>query len=91
MAQEESRKSIPWYDLPFYRAMSEQVLTFGVPRGVILANVMLAIIFIFDFHFFYIIPICIALHILCTYVCKSDQQFFSCLRNYISKRNYYST
>ncbi len=91
MAAEDDKKTLPWYDLPFYRSLTEKILMFGAPRGVILANALVAVLFLMDFHFWQIIPICIVVHCGCIYVCKSDDQFFDALRSYISKKNYYST
>ena len=51
MATEDDKKTLPWYDLPFYRSLTEKVLMFGAPRGVILANALVAVLFLMDFHF----------------------------------------
>lgn len=87
MAAEEKT---PWYTLPFYRSLSEQILIAGVPKGVLAANGVIMLLFIVDFGFFYIIPFSLLLHFLAIYLCKNDDQFFDCLRVYINKKNYYS-
>ena len=91
MADDEKTKAIPWQTLPFYRSLAEQVLLFGVPKPVIVLNAVLGYIFIFNFHFFYIIPICLILHVGAIALAKNDTQFFDCLKMYTSKKNYYST
>lgn len=91
MADDEKTKAIPWQTLPFYRSLAEQVLMFGVPRQVIVLNAVLGYIFCFNFHFFYIIPICLIIHAGAIALAKNDTQFFDCLKMYTSKKNYYST
>ena len=86
-----SQKTVSWYELPLFRGLTEQVLVFGVPRKVIAFNVLTAILFIMDFHFFWIIPICIAMHFGAIYICQGGDPFFDCLASYMRKKNYYST
>lgn len=83
--------SEPWQILPFYRSLSEQVLLLGVPKPVIVLNCLIAYLFIFDLHFFYIIPVNIAIHFGAVYLAKNDDQFFDCIKSYISKKKFYNT
>lgn len=80
-----------WFELPFYRSLSEQVLLFGASKSFIFFNGLVALLFIMYLHFWYILPICLILHFLCIYVSKNDDQFFDCLKFYIRKKNYYCT
>ena len=81
----------PWYVLPFYRSLSEQILLLGAPKEILMANGILMLLFIVDLGFYMIIPINILLHFGCIYVSKNDEQFFDCLREYRKKKNYYCT
>jgi len=81
----------PWYELPFYRSLSEQILLLGAPKSILIINGLLMLIFIVDFNFFLIIPINLLIHFGCIYLSKNDDQFFDCLRVYIRKKNYYCT
>ncbi|MGL5257600.1 MAG: VirB3 family type IV secretion system protein [Proteocatella sp.] len=87
----DENESYPWYGLPFYRSLSEQILMFGAPKGILILNGLLGFLFIVDFNFFWIIPVNILLHFGCIYLAKNDDQFFDCLREYIHKKNYYCT
>lgn len=87
----ESKEPVVWANLPFYRSLSEQILLFGAPKSVLILNGVVMILFIVDFDFWYIVPISLAVHFLCIYLSKNDDQFFDCLREYINKKNYYST
>lgn len=91
MAEEKENQPVPWQYLPFYRSLSEQILLFGVPKPVIVLNAVLAYIFLFNFHFIYIIPVCILVHAGSIYLAKDDDQFFDCLKKYIHTKNYYCT
>ncbi len=88
---DQSNNSLPWYQLPFYTSLSEQILLMGAPKSVLILNALICILFIVDFGFFYIIPITILMHFGCIYLSKNDQQFFDALREYIHKKNYYCT
>ena len=79
----EENASIPWFELPFYRSMTEQILFLGAPRSAIMVNALVA--------FLFIIPISLLFHFGCIYVARSDDQFFDCLKVYQTKKNYYCT
>ncbi len=87
----EKKERVPWQELPFYMALSEQILLLGAPKPVLVINAVVMFIFIIDFHFFYIIPFNLLIHFGCIYLARNDQQFFDCLRAYIPKKSYYST
>ena len=87
----EENASIPWFELPFYRSLTEQILFLGAPRSAIMVNALVAFLFIINVHFFYIIPISLLFHFGCIYVARSDDQFFDCLKVYQTKKNYYCT
>ncbi len=84
-------ESVDWQVLPFYRSLSEQVLMLGVPKVVLILNGLVAFIFFVNFHFWYILIVNAIVHFGAIYLAKNDDQFFECLQNYQSKKNYYST
>ena len=73
-------KGTQWYEFPFYRSLTEQILFLGAPRAAIMLNAMVAFLFIINFHFWYILPVNLLFHFGCIYVAKNDDQFFDCLR-----------
>lgn len=91
MASEQKQADASWFEIPLFRGLTDQILTLGVPRKVLALNALFGFIFIMDFHFVWIIPVCIAIHFGSVYICKSDDQFFDCLQGYLGKKNYYST
>ena len=90
MTQEEN-KTLAWFELPFYRSLTEQILFLGAPRSAIMVNALIAFLFIINFHFWYILPVSLIFHFGCIYVARNDDQFFDCLKIYQSKKNYYCT
>ena len=84
-------ESVDWQVLPFYRSLSEQVLMLGVPKVVLVLNGLVAFLFVVNFHFWYILIVNAIVHFGAIYLAKNDDQFFECLQNYQSKKNYYST
>lgn len=87
----EENESFPWFELPFYRSLSEQILLLGAPKPILILNGLILVLFIVDFHFWPIIPINLLIHFGSIYLAKNDDQFFDCLREYIHKKNYYCT
>ena len=80
-----------WFELPFYRSLTEQILLLGAPKPALLINGLVGFLFIINFRFWYIIPLTILIHFGCIYVAKNDAQFVDCLQAYNSKKNYYCT
>ena len=79
------------YDVDFFRGLTEPSLLAGVPKPVLVWNAMFAVFLILNFGFFYILIFTFLLHFLAIYVCKSDVQFFDCIKSYMNKKRYYST
>ena len=79
------------FSLPLYRSLTEQILLAGAPPMMIVFNFMIMSIFLFSFHFIWILPLNIAIHIGVCYVTKSDPQAFECLVAYLHQKNYYNT
>ena len=88
---EEDKKTVAWFELPFYRSLTEQILLLGAPKSILSINGAILFLFVVDFNFWWIVPVNIFIHFLCIYLAKNDQQFFDCLREYIHKKNYYCT
>lgn len=92
MATNNEESSIAtWYELAFSRGLTEPSLLLGVPKSALTFNGLVAAFFLFNFHFWQILPITLLAHFGMVYVCKGDMQFFDCLKSYINKKNYYST
>jgi len=89
--KQEDNEVIPFYELPLYHAMIDKILLFGAPIVPIVLNISLAVLFIFYFHFFWILIVTAVIHYACTRLSKNDAQFFDCLFVYQRKKKYYST
>ncbi len=77
------------FKLPLFAALTELVLLMEAPPPMIVFNVCLAGIFVLSFHFFWVIPLNLAIHAANIYVTKQDAAAFDCLRCYMQqKRNY---
>lgn len=79
------------HQLPMFRSLTEEILLFGAPKSLIVLNTAVAAIFILSFHFFFILILNLALHILAVSLSKKDGQIFDCLLMYIRQKNYYGT
>ena len=76
---ESNAEEISWYNLPFYRALTETVMFLGVPRNVIVVNGIVSFMFVMYFHFVYILALSVVVHFVCIKLCSDDAQFFDCL------------
>lgn len=79
-----------WYELSFARGLTEPALMAGAPKTPLALNLCFAIIMLIDFGFWPILFVTATVHLLTIYICKSDKQFFDCLKSYLAKKNYYS-
>ena len=41
--------AVSWYNLPFYRSLTEEILFMGAPRNVIILNGIVSFMFVFPF------------------------------------------
>lgn len=87
----ENEEAISWWELGFSRGLTEPALLMGVPKMIVIGNIIVAIIFIMNFGFWPILFVTAGIHIAAVAVCKSDNQFFDCLQSYRAKKNYYGT
>lgn len=81
----------PGFQLPLFRALTEQDLMSGVPRKVMVLNGMMFLILVFVLHSWWIIPLNILVHLGAMALTKQDEQFFDCFSRYVKKKNYYGT
>jgi type IV secretion system protein VirB3 len=89
MAKEGSNANV--FSLPLYRALTEPILLAGAPPQMIVFNAMIFSIFVFSFHFFWIIPLNVIIHFGIIYVTKKDPQAFECLSAYLHQKSSYQT
>ena len=85
MAREGIEENV--FSLPLYRALTEPILMVGAPPQMIVFNAMIFSIFVFSFHFFWIIPLNALIHFGTIYVTKKDPQAFECLVAYLHQKN----
>jgi type IV secretory pathway VirB3-like protein len=79
------------YSLPLYRSLTEPILLAGAPPIMIVFNFMIMAIFLFSFHFIWILPLNAAIHFGVIYITKQDPQAFDCLIAYLHQKSQYNT
>ncbi|WP_037355179.1 VirB3 family type IV secretion system protein [Selenomonas sp. FC4001] len=78
------------FKLPLFSALTEPVLLMGAPPFMIVFNICVAGVFVLSFHFFWVIPLNIAIHAATIYVTKQDADAFECLRSYMQQGRTYN-
>jgi type IV secretory pathway TrbD component len=87
MTKEENHVS----ELPLCRAVTQIITLMGAPKVVILGNAMIALLFIVDFGFFWILFVNLIIHLAAIRLAKDDAQFADCLKIYLYKKKFYCT
>jgi len=83
--------SLPGYEIPIHRSLTEQILLGGVPRGIAILNGTFVAAMVFGMHSFYAVPVGLILHLLALAATKRDPQCFDCFRRHIRQRDHYKT
>lgn len=77
------------YELPVFRALTEKMLIFGIPRNLAILNATLGIAFVLVLSNIYMIFINLFIHVACVQATKKDPEFFDCLQRHVAKEDYY--
>lgn len=81
---------IDGFEVPIHRSLTEQILIGGVPRKLAAINGSFGVIIGVLGHSWYVIPVCVIIHLIAMAPTKKDPQFFDCLIETIKKKSYYS-
>lgn len=82
--------SVPGFEVPIHRSLTEQIMIAGVPRNVAILNGTFVAALGLGLHSFLAIPLGLILHILAYAATKKDPQFFDVFKRHIRQKNYYS-
>jgi type IV secretion system protein TrbD len=81
--------SLPGYEIPIHRSLTEQILLGGVPRRVAIINGTFVAAMGLGMHSFYAVPIGLILHLLMLAATKRDPKFFDCFIRHIKQKDHY--
>jgi type IV secretory pathway TrbD component len=84
-------EQIDGYEIPLHRSLTEQILLAGVPRSLAYLNGTFAVAFGGILKSWYVLPICLIIHVVAIIMTKKDPQFFDCFVRHIKQKNYFST
>ncbi len=79
------------YEIPIHRSLTDQILLGGVPRSIAILNGSVGAALGLGAQSWFVIPICLVVHVLAMVATKKDPQFFDCLRRHTKQKSYYST
>lgn len=82
--------SVPGFEVPIHRSLTEQIMIAGVPRNVAILNGTFVAALGLGLHSFLAIPLGLILHLLAYAATKKDPQFFDVFKRHIRQKNYYS-
>lgn len=82
--------SVPGYEVPIHRSLTEQIMIAGVPRRVAILNGTFVAAMGLGLHSFLAIPLGFVLHLLAYAASKKDPQFFDVFSRHSRQKNYYS-
>jgi len=81
--------SLPGFEIPIHRSLTEQILLGGVPRAVAIINGTFMAALGLGMHSFYAVPVGLLLHLLALAATKRDPQFFDCFNRHIKQKDHY--
>jgi len=87
----EVNENDSWYEVSFYKGLTEPSLLFGCPKGVIVFNALIAFLMILWFGFWPILFFSFIFHQFARYVCKNDTYLFAGLISYMKSKRYYKS
>jgi type IV secretion system protein VirB3 len=79
------------YEISIHRSLTEPILMGGVPRQIALLNGTLGTAFGLGLQSWFLVPVCLCIHVLAVIATKRDPQFFDCYRRSLKHKSYYST
>lgn len=82
--------SLPGYEVPIHRSLTEEILLAGVPRAACIINGTLMAAFGLQLHSLAVLPIGLLFHLLAVAATRSDPQFFDCFKRHIKQKNLYT-
>jgi type IV secretion system protein VirB3 len=81
--------SLPGFEIPIHRSLTDRILVAGVPREVALLNATFTAAFVFGLQCWYALPIGLAVHALALRLTRRDDRFFDVLRRALRFRVFY--
>lgn len=81
--------SLPGYEIPIHRSLTEQILLGGVPRGIAILNGTFVAAMGLGMHSLYAVPVALLLHLLALAATRRDPQFFDCFKRHIRQKDHY--
>ena len=81
--------SLPGFEIPIHRSLTEQILLGGVPRTIAILNGTFVAAMGLGMHSFFVVPVGLVLHLLALAATKKDAQFFDCFNRHIKQKDQY--
>lgn len=81
--------SLPGFEIPIHRSLTQQILLGGVPRGIAILNGTFVAALGLGMHSFYAVPAGLVLHLLAVAATRKDPQFFDCFSRHIKQKDHY--
>ena len=82
--------SLPGYEIPIHRSLTEQILRAGAPRTFTIMNGTLAAALGFGLHSVFALPLCLIMQLAAVAANQTDPQFYDCFMRHIKQKNFYT-
>lgn len=77
------------FEIPIHRSLTEQIMIGGVPKPIAIINGSIAAAFVLMLSSFYIVPVCVVVHVAARLAAKKDPQFFEVFKRHLYQKTYY--
>ena len=81
--------AVPGFNITLHSSISQPLLLAGVPRKFAILNGTICAAFALGLHSLYVIPVCLAAHLVGVFLTKRDPYFFSTITRHIRQKPYY--
>lgn len=83
--------STPGYRIKLHSAFITPILLGGAPRRFAIINGTFCCAFVLGLRAFYVLPICLVLHVVAVFLAKKDPYFFEVMLRHLRQKRYYGT
>lgn len=77
------------YELPVFRAVTQRLLMYGVPKEMMIFNGVLGAVFLIALNTPWVLPANALIHYVIAAATKRDPDFFDCLKRHFAHKDYY--
>jgi type IV secretion system protein TrbD len=77
------------YRIKLHSSLVSPIMLMGVPRSFAILNWTICAALVLGLHAFYILPVCVVIHVVAVFFAKRDPYFFDVLLRHLRQKKFY--